>query len=382
MIAMDEAHTYHDWADTFRHGYKVCGQLIQKLQPKVVAVFSATLCEEAEEEVRAGVGIPQAKLVYHYPRRTNLHLQTIEFERTNSSPRWIAENCQGPTVVYVATRKRTEEQAKNISDYTNRTVYYYNGGMKPQDRKHQQDAFMRDPDGIIVATNAFGMGVDKADIRNVVHLDPPGNLVALAQEVGRAGRDQKDSFCTIIPSADGARVRRMFIENGNPTPDDIRDFVKAAASLQEGKTGAIACPRGEIAKRAGISEWRMPAIMTFCLGEGIFIPDSTAARQHRLRFSDVIPSLTPKELATRDAIFDVGLENDGWWSFDIEALSEQCSVEVAAVMSRINKMHDKGAIEWVRATTRRPIRLARKLSDLPPAAFARLKGAFVELPAT
>ena len=373
LIAMDEAHTYHEWADTFRHGYKVCGQLIQKLQPKVVAVFSATLSEDAEEEVRQGVGIPGAQLIYHYPRRENLHLQSVEFERSSGVPGWIAEHCGGPTVVYVATRKRTSLMAMQIADYTARNVYYYNGGMKPQERKQMQDAFMMDPDGIICATNAFGMGVDKPDIRNVVHLDPPGNLVSLAQEVGRAGRDGKASFCTVIPSLDGARVRRMFIENGNPTPDDIRKFFRAASQMQEGKSGAITALRAEIADKAGISQWRLPAIMTFCLGEGIFVDDKNAARQHRVRFADTITSLTPQERSTRDAIYDIGLEQDSWWQIDIEALAEQCQVQIPTAMHRLNGLHEKGLVEWVRATTRKPIRIARHIDDLPKESFARLK---------
>lgn len=373
MIAMDEAHTYHDWADTFRSGYKVCGRLIQQLKPRVVSVFSATLSEDAEKEVREGVGIPSANLVYHYPRRENLHLETIRFDRTGDLLPWVAGNCAGPTVVYVATRKRTEELAAGLQRFTDRNVYFYNGGMRPADRKHQQDAFMADADGIVVATNAFGMGVDKADIRNVVHADPPGDLVALAQEVGRAGRDGKDSFCYISPSADGVRIRRMFIDNGNPTPAEIRKFYNAALRMREGKTGAITATRDEVAQAAGVSRWLIQAIMTFCLGEEIFVYDSDAARQHRVRFADVIPSLQPKEKEARDALFDVGVYQDGWLVFDMENLAEQCGVTAPTVMRRLQGMYDKGALEWVRATTRKPIRVGKPIEQVERASWARLQ---------
>jgi RecQ family ATP-dependent DNA helicase len=372
IIAMDECHTFHDWADTFRHGYKVCGQFIQKMQPKVVTALSATLSEEAEKEVRGGLGIQDAKLIYHYPRRENLVLQSLFLDRIAQAPAWVVDNCQGPTIVYSSTRKRTEEYASDIGRYTDRPVFFYHGGMQQKDRKYSQDKFMADPDAIIVATNAFGMGVDKPDIRNVVHFDIPGNLVACAQEIGRAGRDGKDSHCTIIPTAEGLRTRRHFIRCGNPTPKDIKDFFKAAAAMREGRNGAITAKRDEIAHKAGIDLFAVQAIMTFCLGEGIFYHDTNAARQQRLRFAEVIPSMTAMEMETRDAIYDVALEKDGWWEFDIEALAEQCAREVETVMGRLRKLHDKGYIEWVRASTSRPLQIARTPDEVPKESFDRL----------
>ena len=372
IVALDECHTFHDWADTFRHGYKICGQFIQKVQPKVVVALSATLSEEAEKEVRTGMGIQDAKLIYHYPRRANLHLQSLFMERIANAAPWVAENCDGPTIVYSSTRKRTEEYASDIARYTGRPVYFYHGGMHQKDRKYSQDKFMESDESIIVATNAFGMGVDKGNIRNVVHFDIPGTLVALAQEVGRAGRDGKDSYCTIIPTAEGVRTRRHFIRCGNPTPKDIRDFFKAAAAMREGRNGAITAKREEIAQRAGVDMFAVQSIMTFCLGENIFHHDTAAARQQRMRFAEIIPSLTKMEQETRNAIYDVALDKDGWWEFDIEALAEQCSKEIETVMGRLRKMHDKGLIEWVRASSSKPLQIGRQLSDVPKESFDRL----------
>jgi len=372
FVAMDEAHTFNDWADTFRPGYKFAGEFIRRVQPKVVAAFSATLSDEAEVEARNGLGIQDAKLVYHYPRRKNLILQSKHFDRMSEAQPWVVDNCHGPTIVYSSTRKRTEQYAAEIDRYTDRRVYCYHGGMKPQDRKHEQDAFMSDPDGIIVATNAFGMGVDKADIRNVVHFDIPGTLVALAQEVGRAGRDGHTSHCTIVPTAEGVRTRRHFIRCGNPTPADIRSFFAAAASMQEGRNGAITAKRDEIARLASIDPFAVGAIMSFCLGERIFFHDADAARQQRIRFAEVIPSMTKVEMETRDAIYDVAIDVDSWWTFDIEALAEQLAREPATTMGRLRKMHEKGYIEWVRASTSKPLRIGMTPDEIPKESFDRL----------
>jgi hypothetical protein len=371
-VVIGNCHTFHEWADTFRHGYKVCGQFIQKVQPRVVVALSATLSEKAEKEVREGLGIADAKLVYHYPRRANLHLASLFLDNMTSSHPWVVENCEGATIVYASTQKRTEEYAEAIGRYTNRQVMFYHGGMSQKDRKYCQDKFMSDDNGIIVATNAFGMGVDKGDIRNVVHFDVPGTLVALAQECGRAGRDGKDSTCTIIPTADGIKTRRHFIRCGNPTPKDIRAFFKAAEAMKEGRHGAITARRADIAARAGVDKFAIDSIMTFCLGEQIFGYDEAAARQHRIRFALVIPTLTKTEQETRDAIYDVGLEVNGWWEFDVEALSEQCERSPSTVVSRLRSMHEKGLIDWVKASSSRPLRITRQLSEVPQESFDRL----------
>jgi ATP-dependent DNA helicase RecQ len=135
FVAMDEGHTFSNWADTFRPGYKFAGAFIQKVSPKVVAVFSATLTEDAEKEVREGLGIPEAKLIYHVPRRTNLHLATMGVDTIADAYPWLVQDCKGPTIVYCSTRKRVEMCQEMMARYTRRPVFMYHGGMKPATAK-------------------------------------------------------------------------------------------------------------------------------------------------------------------------------------------------------------------------------------------------------
>lgn len=372
MVAMDECHTFYEWADTFRSGYKFAGKFIQEVRPKVVAAFSATLSEDAEQEVREGLGIQEAKLVYHYPRRENLLLSTLYVDRIQDAVPWVADNCEGPTVVYATSRKRTEEYADAISRFTNRPVFFYHGGMNATDRKFQMEKFMRERDSIIVATNAFGMGVDKSDIRNVVHFDMPSALVALAQEVGRAGRDGADSNCVIIPHKKAIQTCRHFIRCGSPTQAEIRSFWDAAVALKEGKTGVVTAKRDDIAYKAGVDPFLVQAIMTFCLGEGMMVADTSAARKSRIRFLPDIPSFTKTEAETRNAILDVAYEEDGWLHMDIDALAEQLDKDASTIMSRLRKMHNGDKIEWIRASTSRPLRLLKPPEEVPLESFERL----------
>jgi hypothetical protein len=267
-----------------------------------------------------------------------------------------------------------ESYAASLAGFTKRPVYYYHGGMKPADKKYQQDKFMADSDAIIVATNAFGMGIDKGNIRHVVHFDIPGTLVAYCQEMGRAGRDGKDSYCTIIPTPEGIRTRRHFIRCGNPTAQDIRDFVKAASGMRSGRDGVINAKRDDIARKAGLDVMTIGSIMAFCLGEGIFVHDNDAAKKMRIKFMPDVPSFTKVEAEMRDAIEELGvdMDRDGWLHLDIRALSEQVNREPATVMSRLLTMQKAGKIEWVRSTSTKPLRLGLDIDAVDPESFARL----------
>lgn len=372
FVAMDECHTF-GWADTFRPGYKFAGEFIQRVRPKVVAAFSATLTEEAEIEVRSGLGIPNAKLVYHYPRRENLKLMTQGFETMNDAHPWVAAKCNGPTIVYCSTRKRVEMYAALMQQYTRRPVFYYHGGMKPQEKKTNQDGFMKSSNGIIFATNAFGMGVDKKDIRYVVHYDIPGNLLSLAQEIGRAGRDGEESFCIIVPTAEGIRTQRHFIRCGNPTEEDVREFVRAAAKMQNSRDGAITCKRDDIARKANLDVMMVQAIMAFCLGESLLVYDTAAAKKLRVRFKSGVPSYTKAESEALNAIGDIGVaDSEGWLHVDIGALAEYMDREPATVMSRLRSMNEASKIDMVRPTTTKPIRIGRPLDDVSREAYDRL----------
>lgn len=373
FVAMDECHTF-GWADTFRPGYKFAGEFIQRVRPKVVAALSATLTEDAEQEVRSGLGIPNARLVYHYPRRENLVLGSLYFESSSSAYPWVATNCDGPTIVYCSTRKRVELHASTMQNYTRRPVFFYHGAMKQVDRRANQDRFMQSSDGIIFATNAFGMGVDKPDIRYVVHFDIPGTLLAAAQEIGRAGRDGKTSWCYMIPTAEGVRTQRHFIRCGNPDEEDIRAFVAAAETMKDKRNGVITAKRDDIARKANLDVMMVQSIMAFCKGEGLLVDDAAAAKQLRIRFNPGVVSFTPAEADMRDAIYAVGvaMEEDGWMLVDHKALEEQSGKTHATIMSRLRSMGENGKLDYVRPASSKPLRLQRSVNDVSREAFDRL----------
>lgn len=373
FIALDEAHTFHQWADSFRSGYKVCGRLVQDLKPKVVAALSATLNDEAEKELREGMGLQEAQTVFHYLRRDNLKLSSYDTSGVLQTCDMVAKYCHGPTVCYCSTRKRVEQNAEEMSRRTNRPVFFYHGDMKPTDKAFNMDGFMKRDDAIIFATNAFGMGVDKPDVRNVVHFDIPGSLMALIQETGRAGRDGLDSKCIMTLTADAIKTQRFFIRTSNPTEEDIRKFVKAAVSMRDAR-GTISQKRDAIADKAGIDKFLVSAIMTFCLGEQIFVYDTNINRDHRIKVDPEAVAWKELEKVTLNAVEAVARydERSQVYRFDIDQLAARLDKEVGTVYSRLNSMMAAGKIVWVKPESGKPLRLAKSLDEVPKSAFQRL----------
>lgn len=372
-VVIGNCHTFAKWADTFRHGYKVAGILIQELRPKVVAAFSATLSSEDEEELRGGMGLEYAKRVFHYPRRTNLHPHTIEFDRVSDVFPWIAQSCNGATVVYLSTTKGVDECAAVMANYTTRPVIRYHGKMKKDERRDALEAFMRPGAPIVFATNAFGMGVNKKDVRHVVHIDPPANAVDLIQEMGRAGRDGEDSHCWILDHADGARKRKNLVDCSHPALSDIEQFVRASMAMQD-HNGVITSLRKDMCEAAGVSERMAGPIMEFCQGEGIYVPAPEVAKQIRIRFAEVITSMNDLERKTRDAVLQLGIDRDRdtWLHVDVESLATFLNIKVPATLSRLYKMAEAGKLTMVKPDSRAPLRVCRTWDDVPQSSKDRI----------
>ena len=358
-VVMGNCHTFSNWADTFRAGFKFAGDFIRAVGPKVVLALSATMPPEMEQEIREGLSIQNARRVFYYPTRKNLKLHTLDLKSPTHFAAWVAANCKGSTIVYCATRENTETICADIQRYVSqdREVLFYHGGItSPAVKKDAQDRWTYSNDAIIVATNAFGMGIDKAGVRNVVHFDLPGTLSALVQEAGRAGRDGEPAFCWAYPNPKSISTQKYFIRIGNPTEADVRAVLEQFRKMSD-IDGTIHANRMLVAKTVGIDPKLMGAIMTFMYGEKLVEEVKEAGKPARLKWAEAIPSFTPAEMQTRDALDDVSREDGGWLEFDIEQLAKRLNLKPETVGQRLTSMAGKGLFTYVRQDSRKPIRI-------------------------
>lgn len=225
LFAIDEAHCISHWGHDFRPDYQNLGRVARDLAAPRVAAFTATATERVRADIVQSLGVERPLVTVAGFLRDNLHLAVVPIKKMKEKPRLaraIIERAGGSSIVYCATRKHTEEAASELTR-AGLDVVVYHGGLDDEARLNAQDAFARRDDLVMVATNAFGMGVDKSNVRAVVHWDIPGSLDAYYQEAGRAGRDGQPAWCTLLFTYADTRVQEFFIDNGGEgLPADAR----------------------------------------------------------------------------------------------------------------------------------------------------------------
>jgi len=229
LVAIDEAHCISEWGHDFRPDYRRLGQVVADLKPPRLAAFTATATPEVRRDIAAQLGIEGARLHVRGFDRPNIYYTVQKVGGTADKSAQLAELVRmresGVALVYAATRKNAEAYAQALKAAGMR-VRVYHAGLEDNVRNKAQDVFMAGELDVIVATNAFGMGVDKSDIRLVVHADIPRSPEAYYQEAGRGGRDGKPTRCVLLFNHGDIRLQEFLIDASFPSAEILRGLWK------------------------------------------------------------------------------------------------------------------------------------------------------------
>ena len=223
LLAIDEAHCLSQWGHDFRPDYMRLGRARQALGNPQCVAFTATATAAVREDIVRVLSLDDPFQVVTGFARPNLSFNITPVESKSDKLKRlravVAEYRTG--VVYCATRKRVEEVSETLASWGVNCIAYH-GGMKEEEREETQNRFIRREVDVAVATNAFGMGIDRPDVRFVVHYEIPGSLEAYYQEAGRAGRDGESAHCELLFNYSDTRTQEFFIEGANPGVGLIR----------------------------------------------------------------------------------------------------------------------------------------------------------------
>lgn len=222
LIAVDEAHCISQWGPSFRPEYEMLSSLREAFPDVPIGGFTATADEMTRADIQSRLFAGTARIYVQGFDRPNIRL-TVEPRRDVRKQllAFLADHQGESGIIYCLSRKRTEEIAAELDRKGIRALPYH-AGMEKAARDENQNLFMTEPGIVMVATIAFGMGIDKPDVRFVVHVDLPGSPEAYYQEIGRAGRDGKDAVAQMFFGYGDLRTRRMFIDEENAGNDERR----------------------------------------------------------------------------------------------------------------------------------------------------------------
>lgn len=358
MVVIDEAHCTSTWAHSFRPAYARIADFVDAINPDVVLALTATATDHVMSDIRNILGMQKATSFIYMPRRTNLHLSSVELpdgkgeyydKEITKQLLSLIQDISGPTIVYSGSRKGCEDMHAKLKGLIKGGSAVYHSEIEPGEKDMVQERFMDNKIQVMFATNAFGMGVNKPDIRGIIHRHPPGSVESLTQEIGRAGRDGLDSFCTLMNDPAGIRMSHYHVDGNFPPEDLIRYVYSYLKRVCPDPTKVLALTSDEIGEAMGMDQRERRGVAS-ALG--------TLARfkvvdraEPTIKCARLKILVTPADEDFRklcDHARRYGRESsDGYYDIPLETLVQECGRSQVTIQSWIKEMVKAEVVKYV-----------------------------------
>ena len=367
LFAIDEAHCISEWGHNFRPDYlKLAEAARDTVRAERVLALTATATPAVVEDIRAAFGIEKADAVVTGFYRHNLHLRTTPTTAEGRDAllvKRLKARASGPAIVYVTLQKTAERVANLLQGVGFDEAFAYHAGMEGDDRSRVQDAWMASGAGIVVATIAFGMGIDKANVRYVYHYNLPKSLESYSQEIGRAGRDDKPSLVELLACPDDVPVLENFAYGDTPSPAALRALV--AELLGRGDTFDVSL--FDLSGRHDVRPLVLRTILTYLELAGVLRQGTPFYAGYEMRPSLPVPQIVaqfpgaPGELVA--GLFAHAKKGRIWYALNPDEMAEQAGQERRRVVRAVEVLAERGLIELKVADSRQRFFRLRDTED-------------------
>jgi ATP-dependent DNA helicase RecQ len=370
MMAVDEAHCISEWGHNFRPEYLRLAHVAKELGIVPVLALTATATPAVAADIRRAFGIDEADHAQTSFLRPNLAYRVTpcaDNDRLGLLTSRLQKR-QGAAIVYVTLQKTAEEVANHLQK-NGLDALAYHAGLPDEQRHAAQDAFMNGRADTIVATIAFGMGIDKADIRAVYHYNLPKTLENYAQETGRAGRDGRPSVCELLACADDRIVLENFTYGDTPTPEAIRQLLAQILSPAASQAGRRSEQRPdefdislyELAQSTDIRPLVIETVLTHLELAGVLRPLGSFYATYQFRLlepeSTVMASHTPERQIFLRKLLHCGKRGTKWTTIDPDIAAAELAEPRDRIVKALGWLSDSGSIELKPSGSRQRFRL-------------------------
>ncbi len=347
MFAVDEAHCISEWGHNFRPDYLKLAEFAQRHGAERILALTATATPKVLEDICQAFRIAPVDAVCSGFYRGNLTLLTTPVsseDRDRTVLQKMNERLPGPAIVYVTLQKTAVRVAEFLSAGGIKAQFYH-AGMKAVDRSRVQDWFLTSPDGVVVATIAFGMGIDKSDIRTVLHYNHPKSLENLAQEIGRAGRDGLPSNCEVLICPDDLTVLRNFAYGDTPSAESVRALVGFLCQQPERFEVSLY----DLSRRFDIRILVVRTLLTYLELQDHIEEGTARFTSYRFRFlvdrQTVVERFNSDRQKFLNQLFDSAIEKKVWFDIDLDDAARNIGGPRERLVRALDYLADQGDLE-------------------------------------